>query len=326
MEKIRINNLSKSFDNNKILDNVSLVVEEGDIYGILGLSGAGKSTLIRCINGLEAYDEGEILFNGELLSSSNLKVKREHQRKIGMIFQSFNLLQQLSVLQNVEFALKICNVKDKTKRRELALEALRKVGLEEKANAYPSQLSGGQAQRVAIARTLVLNPEVLLCDEATSALDPETTSSILELLKKLNKELGLTIIMISHQINVIEEICNKVAILSNSKIIENGEMSDVFLSPKTEITKSLVYSNHIKTLLDDRKMLRIKFNGNLDEPLIANIVNQCGILVSIVYADTKVIDDKVYGQVLIKLPQKKTDIKKLEKYLEIKKIDFEEVI
>lgn len=326
MSQIKISHLSKSFGDNLVLDDISLEVNKGDIYGILGLSGAGKSTLIRCINGLESYDKGEIYLNDELLSSPTKEIKKEKKKKIAMIFQSFNLLQQITVLKNVEFALEINKVYDKETRRLKALEALKKVGLEDKKDAYPSQLSGGQQQRVAIARALVLEPEILLSDEATSALDPETTASILELLKKLNKELGLTIIMISHQIEVIEQICNKVAIIANTKIIEQGELSEVFLNPKTKIARSIIYSNQIQTLYDENKMLRILFNGNLDEPLIANIITSCNILVSIVYADSKVIDGKVYGQVLIKLPKEEKDVSKLLKYLKLHGVNYEEVI
>lgn len=326
MSQIKISHLSKSFGDNLVLDDISLEVNKGDIYGILGLSGAGKSTLIRCINGLESYDKGEIYLNDELLSSPTKEIKKEKKKKIAMIFQSFNLLQQITVLKNVEFALEINKVYDKETRRLKALEALKKVGLEDKKDAYPSQLSGGQQQRVAIARALVLEPEILLSDEATSALDPETTASILELLKKLNKELGLTIIMISHQIEVIEQICNKVAIIANTKIIEQGELSEVFLNPKTKIARNIIYSNQIQTLYDENKMLRILFNGNLDEPLIANIITSCNILVSIVYADSKVIDGKVYGQVLIKLPKEEKDVSKLLKYLELHGVNYEEVI
>ncbi|MFA7111711.1 MAG: methionine ABC transporter ATP-binding protein, partial [Bacilli bacterium] len=317
MSKIEIKNLSKSFSNKKVLDNISITVEEKDIYGILGLSGAGKSTLVRCINGLETFDKGEIYFNNELLCSPTKKIDRLKRRRIAMIFQSFNLLSQRNVLGNVELALEING--DKENKKEKALTALSKVGLKEKAYSYPSELSGGQCQRVAIARALSLNPEVLLCDEATSALDPETSLSILNLLKKLNKEYGLTIIMISHQMNAIESICSKVAIIDKSKIVEQGELSDVFLNPKTEIAKQLIYSDHVKTMLDNNKMIRLLFNGNLDEPIIANIVQDCSILVSIVYADTKVIDSKMYGQVVIKLPSSKEDIKKLEKYLKLHK-------
>ena len=219
MAKIEVKNVSKSFGELKVLDNISLSINKGDIYGILGLSGAGKSTLVRCINGLETFDQGEILFNDNLLCSPTHKVERKNKSKIAMIFQSFNLIQQIDVLKNVEFALEINNIPNK---REKAIIALERVGLGDKLHSYPSQLSGGQAQRVAIARSLVLEPEVLLSDEGTSALDPETTESILKLLKELNKELGLTIIMISHQINVIESICNRVAILSNSKLVEEG--------------------------------------------------------------------------------------------------------
>jgi D-methionine transport system ATP-binding protein len=322
MAKIEIKNVSKSFGDLKVLDDISLTINKGDIYGVLGLSGAGKSTLVRCINGLETFDEGEILFNDKLLASPTHKVDRVNKRKIAMIFQSFNLLQQVDVLKNVEFALEINNIPNK---KEKAIEALKLVGLGDKLHAYPSELSGGQAQRVAIARALVLEPEVLLSDEATSALDPETTSSILKLLKKLNKELGLTVIMISHQINVIEEICNRVAILSNAKLVEEGEFSDVFLNPKTDIAKSLIYSNHVKTLLDESKTIRLIFDGNLDEPVIANIVEECGILVSIMYADTKVIDGKMYGQLVFKLPKKTKDITKLRKYLDLHNIRYEEV-
>ena len=322
MAKIEIKHVSKSFGDLKVLDDISLTINKGDIYGVLGLSGAGKSTLVRCINGLETFDEGEILFNDKLLASPTHKVERVNKRKIAMIFQSFNLLQQVDVLKNVEFALEINNIPNK---REKAIEALNLVGLGDKLHSYPSELSGGQAQRVAIARALVLEPEVLLSDEATSALDPETTSSILKLLKKLNKELGLTVIMISHQINVIEEICNRVAILSNAKLVEEGEFSDVFLNPKTEIAKSLIYSNHVKTLLDESKTIRLIFDGNLDEPVVANIVEECGILVSIMYADTRVIDGKMYGQLVFKLPKKTKDITKLRKYLDLHNIRYEEV-
>lgn len=321
MSKIEIRNLSKSFGALKVLDNISLTIQKGDIYGILGLSGTGKSTLVRCINGLETFDDGEILFNDKVIASSSLHVDKKSKKKIAMIFQSFNLLQQVNILKNVEFALEINNILNK---KEKALQALKRVGLEDKIYAYPSELSGGQAQRVAIARALVLEPEVLLSDEGTSALDPETTDSILKLLKELNKELGLTIIMISHQINVIESICNKVAILSNSKLVENGELSDVFLNPKTEIAKNLIYSNHVKTMLDESKTIRLTFDGNLDEPVIANIVEECGILVSILFADTKVIDGKIYGQLVFKLPKKNKDISKLKKYLDIHNIKYEE--
>ena len=326
MNEIVIKNLTKSFANTKVLDDVSLDVRKGDIYGILGLSGAGKSTLVRCINGLERFENGGIYFADALLCSESKRVSREHKRRIAMIFQQFNLLKQKDVLSNVMLSLDISKSKlTRKEKEEKAIEALRLVNLEDQIHKYPSQLSGGQQQRVAIARALVLNPSVLLSDEATSALDPETTYQILNLLKDLNKKLGLTIIMISHQMNAIEAICNKVAIIDKAKIVEKGELSDVFLNPKTEIAKNLIYSNKVKTSLDDNKMIRILFDGNVDEPLISNIVQECQILVSIIYADTKVVNNLVYGQTIIKMPKSKKDKEKLEKYLTLKNVKFEEV-
>lgn len=325
MPEISIKNISKSYYGKKVLNDVSLDVEKGDIYGVLGLSGAGKSTLVRCINGLETFEDGEIYYKDELLCSPSKKISRDNQRKIQMIFQHFNLLQQRTVLGNVELALEFAHVGNKKTRKEKALAALERVGLREKASMYPSKLSGGQKQRVAIARALVLEPEVILSDESTSALDPETTIQILDLLKELNKTLGLTIIMISHQMNVIEQICNKVAIIDSAKIVENGSLSDVFLNPQTEIARGLLFSNHVNTKLSHDRIIRMIFDGNADEPILADLIQQCQILVSVVYADSKVIDSKVYGQLAIKMPENDNDRIKVEKYLNLKKIRFEEV-
>lgn len=323
---IEIKHLTKSFDNHKVLDDVSLSIEKGDIYGILGLSGAGKSTLVRCINGLERFDSGEIHFEGNLLCSSKQPISRENQRQIAMIFQQFNLLEQKTAYQNVKLALDISKTKIAKKEKEkICLDALARVKMLDKKDFYPSQLSGGQKQRIAIARALVLNPKVILSDEATSSLDPETTKSILALLKELNRDLGLTILMISHQMNVIEEICNKVSIIDHSKIIENGTLAEVFLNPKAEISKQLVYSNHVYTAFDENRMIRILFNGNIDEPIISNIVQDCQIAVSIVYADTRVVNHKAYGQTIIKEPKEEKDRAKLLKYLQMHHIAFEEV-
>ena len=314
---IEIKELNKSFGNNTILNNINLTIEKGDIFGILGLSGAGKSTLVRCINGLEHADSGSILYNNE-----PAKFDREYRKKVSMIFQSFNLLSQRTVLKNVMLPGEINKIDD---YKNKAIELLRLVGLEDKLNNYPSELSGGQLQRVAIARSLMNNPEVLLCDEATSALDPETTNSILDLLKDLNEKLGLTIIIISHQMNVIEKICNKVAIINNAKIEEVGNLYDVFLSPKSNIGKQLIYSTHLNTRLSKEKLIKLKFDGEIDQPLIANIIQDCGIVVSIVYADSKVVDGKIYGQIIFNLPYYDKDIFKLKKYLDIKNIVYEEV-
>lgn len=358
---LKINHIYKSFGNNEILHDVSLDVKKGDVYGILGLSGAGKSTLVRCINGLETVDSGEILYKDEVICSNSIKISKEKLSKISMIFQSFNLLEQKNVIENIDLALTFSNTKknvDKSKIKELkekystlikidkqnkkalkqelklniakvkyekAFKMLENVGLVDKWDSYPSRLSGGQKQRVAIARALMNEPEILLCDEATSALDPDTTSSILSLLKHLNKTLGLTILIISHQMSVVEEICNKVAVIDKSRIVEQGNMSEIFLNPKTDITKKLIYSSKLTTKLSDDNTLRILFDGNIDEPLIANIIQDCNILVSIVYADSKVIDGKVYGQLVLKLPEKTKDIDKLKKYLDFKNVKYEEV-
>ena len=314
---IELKNVSKSYGSNLVLNDINLEVRKKDIYGVLGLSGAGKSTLVRCINGLEKYDSGEILYKG-----NKVVFDKEYAKKVSMIFQSFNLLQQRTVLKNVELPGEINKDKD---REEKAKRLLELVGLSDKLNSYPSQLSGGQQQRVAIARALMTNPEVLLCDEATSALDPDTTNSILELLKELNEKLGLTIIIISHQMSVIESICNKVAIIDKSKIVENGTLYDVFLSPKTTIAKKLIYSNHLNTKLSEEKLIKLTFNGEINKPIIASIIQDCNILVSIVYADSKVVDGKVYGQLIFNLPYYEKDILKLKKYLDINEINYEEV-
>lgn len=365
MENIlTISSLSKKYGDLLVLDNVSLDVKKGDIYGILGLSGAGKSTLVRCINGLELPDIGEIKFKNTPIFNESTTISRDQRKKIAMIFQHFNLLSQKNVLQNVKEALiyssikekidknKIKEIKEKYKKlisenksdrmhkkelnkklrfeivkakHPLVFNALEKVDLLDKWNYYPSQLSGGQKQRVAIARALMASPEILLCDEATSALDPNTTSSILKLLKELNKTLGLTIIIISHQMSVIESICNKVAVIDNAKIVEKGLLNEIFLNPKTDIAKKLIYSDKVNTELSKDKCIRLVFDGNVDTPLIANIVQECNILVSIVHADTKLFEDKVFGQMVIRLPYYEEDIIKLKTYLDYKNVKYEEV-
>ena len=314
---LELRNINKKFDENVVLQNVNLKIMHQDVYGILGLSGAGKSTLVRCINGLEKYDSGEILYEGK-----NAIFDKEYRRNVSMIFQSFNLLDQRTVLKNVMLPGEIH--KDKN-IKEKAMNLLKLVGLEDKINSYPSMLSGGQCQRVAIARSLMTNPKILLCDEATSALDPDTTNSILDLLKDLNEKLGLTIIIISHQMSVIEKICNKVAIIDNSMIVEQGNLYDVFLSPKTDVAKKLIYSKSLSTKMNDKKMIKLIFDGEINKPIIANIVTECNILVSILYADSRVVNDKIYGQIIFNLPYYDNDIIKLKKYLELNNIKYEEV-
>lgn len=314
---LEIKHLSKKYANLLVLDDISLSIDKGDIYGILGLSGAGKSTLVRCINGLDTFQEGEIYFDHKLVTFD-----RFYRKNVSMIFQNFNLLEQRNVLKNVELPLELFKQKNRTEKAKKMLEL---VGLSDKLFAYPSQLSGGQKQRVAIARALMNAPKILLCDEATSSLDPENTAVIIELLKKLNKDLGLTIIFISHQMNVIESICSKVAIIDQAKIVENGSLYDVFLNPKNEISKKLIYAGHLNTRLDEDKFIKLIFDGDIDSPLISSIVQDCAIVVSIVYADSKIINDKVYGQMIIKLPYYEKDIIKLEKYLTFHNVKYMEV-
>lgn len=354
---LEIKNLSKSYLSHQVLSSINLKIDDNDIYGILGLSGAGKSTLVRCINGLEKIDEGEIYLDNKLLVSSNKKIEKEDLKKISMIFQSFNLLNQKDVISNIELGLKLQgkkityskkelkdlkkelklnknNIKDykRYKKRKIAelkhkeaFKCLKEVGLEDKFDSYPSLLSGGEKQRVAIARSLITKPKILLCDEATSALDIETTNQILDLLKKLHNDYSLTIIVIAHQLQVIEKICNKVAIIDKSKIVEEGSLKDVFFNPKSELAKSLIYSSYINTKLSDKHSLRLLFDGNSDEPIIFDIIEKCNIKVSILHADTKIIDNKIYGQLAFKLPNNIEDKNKLIDYLNYKKIKYEEI-
>jgi D-methionine transport system ATP-binding protein len=241
---IKISNLSKSFGSGEeavhALKNINLEINDGDIYGIIGMSGAGKSTLVRCINMLERPTEGEVFIDGVSMSELSPAQLRAKRSEITMIFQSFNLLMQRNCLKNICFPMELAGV-DKNEAKKRAAELLELVGLPEKANAYPAQLSGGQKQRIAIARALATNPRVLLCDEATSALDPNTTHSILELIKDINRKLGITVIVITHQMSVVQEICNRVAILDGGEVVEEGLVGNIFASPKSSAAKRLVF-------------------------------------------------------------------------------------
>lgn len=336
MSILKIQELSKTFKTNKrvipVLDKISLDINQGDVFGVIGLSGEGKSTLVRCINRLENADSGKIVFIDAITKQSydittlNGFNLRMYRKKVSMIFQDFNLLNQKNVYQNIEFPLTLDSGYKRTNEIDAKIKSLIKlVGLEEREDSYPSQLSGGQKQRVAIARALINNPQILLCDECTSALDPTTSEQILDLLKNLNKELGLTIIIIAHQMSVIERICNKVAILSEHKVVECGEVAEVFLNPQTEAARNLVYSGHVVTKFHDSRLIKFEFNGDTDEPLIANIIQDCNILVSIVYANSWVVDGKIFGQLIIKLPYYEEDIDRLKNYLDIKGIAYKEV-
>ena len=310
MSEIEIRNLTKRFEvkGNTVtaLNNVSLKIEKGDIYGIIGMSGAGKSTLVRSINFLEKPTEGQIIIDGTDLSSLSGKELREKRRGIGMIFQGFNLLEQKNVLDNVCFPLEIAGIKRRNARvRAKAL--LDTVGLAEKAKVYPSQLSGGQKQRVAIARALATNPGILLCDEATSALDPQTTESILSLLKEINEKLEITIVVITHQMSVVTSICKNVAIIDNGILVEEGDVASVFEHPKTDAAKELLFGKQpvyspVEQLNEARK-IRIIFNENSAyEPVIANLILKYRTAVNILKADTRNVGGKARGEMILGLP------------------------
>ena len=318
---IEIKNLSKTFGtgDNQVaaLQNVSLAVQPGEIFGIIGLSGAGKSTLVRCINLLERPDEGQMLFHGKNLMVMGDKQLRQQRRTISMIFQSFNLLDQRTALDNICFPLELVGT-SKREARKKAMELLEIVGLPDKANAYPVQLSGGQKQRIAIARALASDPEVLLCDEATSALDPQTTDSILNLLQKINRERGITVIIITHQMSVIEQICHRVAILDHGEVAEVGEVEEVFRNPKTAAGRRLVSPDTAALPLStwEGHVARIAFNGNASsDPIIASIAMDLGLKVSILGADTRNIDGKAFGTMLVSLPDDRHDRRRVMDYL-----------
>ncbi len=311
MSEIEIKRLTKKFQVNgdviNALTNVNLTIEKGDIYGIIGMSGAGKSTLVRTINYLEKPTEGEVLIDGINLGELSEKELRKKRSEIGMIFQGFNLLEQKTVLDNICFPLEITGTK-KHAARERARELLKTVNLEEKEKAYPSQLSGGQKQRVAIARALATNPKILLCDEATSALDPQTTDSILSLLKEINEKLGITIVVITHQMSVVTDICSKVAIIDNGHLVEEGEVEKVFASPKSDAARELISGKLIRyspvAELESGRNIRIVFTENSAyEPVISNVILRANAPINILKADTRNIGGKAIGEMILGLPE-----------------------
>ncbi len=327
---VQIKNLNKTFGTGDgavvALDDINLSINQGEIFGIIGLSGAGKSTLVRCMNLLERPTAGSVMFEGVNITSYSDNELRDVRQSIGMIFQGFNLLMQRNALDNICFPLELVGTsrKDAVSR---ARELLKTVGLSDKEKAYPAQLSGGQKQRVAIARALATKPKVLLCDEATSALDPTTTQSILALLKELNQKLGLTVIIITHEMKVIEQICNRVAIIDNSRIEEIGTVDEVFRHPKTVAAKKLIFpkGEYTEIISGSGKYLRLVFEGNsADRPIIANMVLKCGAPVSIVFANTKNIDGQIFGHMIIKLPDDEEVVRKISTYLEIENITYSE--
>ena len=332
---IELKNLTKTFQTAdgtvEALKNVTLTVNDGDIYGIIGMSGAGKSTLVRCINMLERPTDGNVLIDGTDMGALSQKQLRDMRRNITMIFQGFNLLMQRTCLKNICFPLELAGMK-KADAKKKAMELLEIVGLPDKANAYPAQLSGGQQQRIAIARALATEPKVLLCDEATSALDPKTTHSILELIKDINRKLGITVIVITHQMSVVEEICNRVAILDGGIVVEEGTVSEIFSAPKSDAAKRLVFPEGfdapVVERFEDEYRIRVVFNGAdaAGTPLIARMAIEKGICANIMAASTKTIGGKAYGNMLLGISGDKKMLENAISYLtEVEDVVVEEV-
>ena len=327
---IQIQDLNKTFESGEntvvALDNINISIERGEIFGIIGLSGAGKSTLVRCINLLEKPTSGRIIVDAQDMTKLSERELRKARQSMGMIFQGFNLLMQRTALENICFPLELAGV-SRNKAKIRARELLEVVGLTDKENAYPVQLSGGQKQRVAIARALATNPKVLLCDEATSALDPTTTQSILALLKELNQKLDVTIVIITHEMKVIEQICHRVAIIADSHIIELGTIDEVFRHPKTTAAKKLLYpqGEQVEKFTGKGQLLRLVFDGSsTDRPIIANMILKCGAPVNIAFADTKNIDGKIFGHMILQLPDNPATVQRMLDYLDEEQITYGE--
>ena len=297
--------------------DVNLKIEDGDIFGIIGFSGAGKSTLVRCINLLERPTSGKVLIDGVDITQLKEAELRKIRKKIGMIFQHFNLMRSRTVYQNIAYPLKGSKL-TKAQIDKKVKDLLELVGLSEKLNAYPSELSGGQKQRVAIARALANDPKVLLCDEATSALDPNTTRSILELLREINKTLGVTIIVITHEMKVIDQICDRVAVIDKSCIAEEGRVADVFTNPKSDIARELVLPQE-RPVLDPTtggRKLRLIFNGeDTQKPVISEMILACRVPVNVLFADTKSVEGAAYGHMILELPNDEHDAEKVVSWL-----------
>ena len=331
---ISLKGITKEFDtkNGKVvaLRDINLDIEKGDAYGIIGLSGAGKSTLVRTINLLEEPTEGKVIFDGNVLTGIKSKELNIHRRKISMIFQQFNLLMQRDAIGNICFPMELAGTPKATAAAK-AKELLKVVDLEDRAHSYPSQLSGGQKQRVAIARALASDPEVILCDEATSALDPKTTRSILRLLKKINEERGITLVVITHEMEVIKQLCNKVAVIENGQIVERGEVQEIFARPKTKAARKLFFpdeENREKPTgkTSTRNRVRLVFDeNNAHKPIIANMIMELNAPVNFFYADLDVLGDKQKGQMVICLSEDKLIAEKQKEYLKREGVEFTEI-
>ena len=317
---IELKHISKRFPTAEgelqALTDVSLTIADGDVFGIVGMSGAGKSTLVRCINLLERPSQGQVLIDGQDLCAMPPRELIMQRRSISMIFQQFNLLMQRTCLKNICFPLEIAGAKPADARKK-ALELLDIVGLPDKAEAYPAQLSGGQKQRIAIARALASDPKILLCDEATSALDPKTTREILRLIRDINRRLGITVVVITHEMAVVEEICSHVAILDHGVLQETGTVEEIFSNPKTEAGRRLVYPDGVVIdQLPAANVIRIAFNGGSSyEPLIASLAIDCGVKANILGADTRNVNGQAFGTMLLGLPDDGDQIAKAMAYI-----------
>ena len=330
---ITLKDVSKKFETRggtvHALKDINLDIQPGDAQGIIGLSGAGKSTLVRCINLLEEPTEGKVIFDGKSLTGLSRKELNIERRKMAMIFQQFNLLMQRDAIGNICFPLEIAGV-PKAEARKKALELLKIVDLEDRAHSYPSQLSGGQKQRVAIARALATDPKVLLCDEATSALDPKTTRAILELLKKINKELGITLVVITHEMDVIKQVCNKVAIIEKGEIVEKGNVQDVFTKPKSQAARKLFFPDEREKKTEHRATtkhrVRLVYDTqNAYEPIISNMILELKAPINILYANMDVVNDIQKGQMVICLADDAQMAERQKQYLRDQKVEFIEI-
>ena len=327
---IELNHLTKTFKGKTqtvdALKDINLHIEQGDIFGIIGMSGAGKSTLVRCINFLEQPTSGNVVIDGKDLASLSPKELRQLRQQVSMIFQHFNLLSQRDVRGNIAFAMEIAGMKRPQIEKRID-ELLEIVGLTDRQHNYPSQLSGGQQQRVAIARALATNPKIILCDEATSALDPTTTTSILNLLREINRKMGITIVIITHEMSVVESTCTHVAIIDDGQLAECGTVESVFSQPKSPAAKKLIF----RTAGADsgamgERMIRIVFEGSsADEPTISDLAMQCHVAVNIRYADTREVSGKLFGQMILQLPEDHLQQEKAIYFLQNKGLRVEEV-
>lgn len=327
---IKIVNLSKTYEQSnqkfEALKNINLTISDGDIFGIMGLSGAGKSSLLRCINLLEKPTSGHVLIDNIDITKLNGKHLRNFRKNIGMIFQQFNLLMNLTVFENIAFPLKISNV-HKSEIEEKVNKLLQIVDLKDKKNSYPSQLSGGQKQRVAIARALATNPKIILCDEATSALDPQTTQSILSLLKSINEEYKITIIVVTHEMSVIKNLCRNVAVIEDGQIAEIGSVVEVFSNPKSKTSKKFtedIFLSSSSSIVPNGKLLKLTFIGDdAQKPIISNMVKNFNVDANIISGNIDIVQNIQLGSLIINLSGEKEDIKKAENYLKEHKLTVE---